>query len=326
MVDEHLITKELIEEAETAFTSHFKPAVSFEHSLSFSLQSGKQEEEDPETGIRRPARSLAPIKRSPQSLVAESLICKQLGWDMIFDNPGTYPFDEIMDVIRQVNLASEKGSWVSLGPLTTTDVDIISPFVKGINAQLETVNKDLQKKLIPRTTLASLVTMLSEARKIQRGVSINLGLGEKLDDLQNLFQFIETHNITRVSFASVRIEKETRFSRAPSSFYCARWIAETRIRFPRIAIVASTSDRRVAETGLFVKAGANIITGFPAMKLFNSEQAKILEEEIKNAGRAFKGTLTNMNLLNTIQQATGDDGIKEKLEKCIAGMKKTQQK
>ena len=96
-----------------------------------------------------------------------------------------------------------------------------------------------------------------------------------------------------------------------------RWIAETRIAFPKIEIVAGTWKGRVAEVGLFMKAGANAITKFPAVKRFNSEDAQSLEQEISTSKRNFLSTITNMNKLIQLKDLAADAETKDKLLKYI---------
>ena len=51
------------------------------------------------------------------------------------------------------------------------------------------------------------------------------------------------------------------------------------------------------ETGeikFLLEAGADAVTKFPAIKLFNSEHAKKIEEQALQAGRTFVGTMTKV--------------------------------
>jgi len=316
-MEEELITGEVLEEAETAFKSHFKSETRFERQIVFSTHHHR-------VGPRERPQSTQQsrvLKRATTSIIAEAVLCKELGWDIIAKaNTELYSFGEIVDLVREMSSAYEEKLWVDVVPLTATEIELLTPFVHGVTASIGSVNKELQRRIAPKTPLTEFIAMFSEARKIQKGMSITLGVGEKLDHMEELFRFIETHKIDRILFRQFKPRRSSRYFKEPSSFYCARWIAETRIRFPKMTIVAGTGEGRMAETGLFLKAGANTITNFPSIRLFNSEQAKIIEEEVRNAGRVLKGTLTDMRTLNKVRESHIDEPIKEKLEKYIMAM------
>ena len=315
-MDEKLITEEVLEEAETAFKSHFKPEARFERQVVFSTHHHINPRERGQS-----TQQSRVVKRATASVLAESILCKTLGWDLLSKaNLSLYTFGEIVDLIREMSNAYEDKLWVDVGAVTKTELELLTPFVQGITATIGSVNKDIQRRVSPNTPLTTYMSMFNEARTMKHGMSITLGLGEKLDDMEELARFIETHQIDRVLFRPFKPRRASRYFKEPSSFYCARWIAETRIRFPKLTIVAGTNEHRVAETGLFLKAGANTITNFPSIRLFNSEQARIIEEEIRNAGRVLKGTLTDMRVLNKVRESRMEDHIKEKLEKYIMAM------
>lgn len=75
------------------------------------------------------------------------------------------------------------------------------------------------------------------------------------------------------------------------------------------------------EISLLMKAGANAITKFPATKKFGSEEAHIIEKQIKNAGRKFEGTLSkmpaNINWDKMIEGVNVKEEWKKKVEKKI---------
>jgi biotin synthase-like enzyme len=88
------------------------------------------------------------------------------------------------------------------------------------------------------------------------------------------------------------------------------WIAQTRIRFPKLEIIAGTTARRYAEVGMLLQAGANAFTKFPATKLFGTKAAHQIEEDVRKVGRELRGSLT------VLPTADWDKEIEElKLEK-----------
>ena len=251
--------------------------------------------------------------------MAEIYLCKKLGWRLEFltTSPDTYSFEELFEIVRKVSNLYDKKIWINFGVLSASDLDTLRPYIKGVFADIETVNKGIQRRIQPNNLIKKYIEMLSEARGIKKGIIINLGLGETTEDISLLHSFIETHYVDRVDFHFTLPTKGISYKILDSSYY-ARWIAETRLKFPKIKIVAGTWVDRVAEVGLLLKAGANSITKFPAINLFNSEQAKIIEEEAKVAGREFLGTLTDLSYLKDIKI---EEDIKKELQIYLAVMK-----
>jgi hypothetical protein len=63
-----------------------------------------------------------------------------------------------------------------------------------------------------------------------------------------------------------------------------------------------------------LKAGADSISKFPALRYFGSKEAEQLEEEVGKAGFLFKGTLTELPDVDWDAQVDGldlDEGLKE---------------
>ena len=323
--EENLVTEELLDEAQIAFKTHFKPETKFERAIFLSWFCSKADcDFCYMSTIKRHIKSPSAARRSLTSILAESYLCKQLDWDIVVTGGyGVYRFSEFADIIKDISNVYEGKIAVNMGPLSRSELDLIKPYTYSIVGSIETTNKDLHKRVAPSKPVEPFLRMYGEAHDFEKGINIILGLGESLSDIQEFHRFIETHGINRATFYPLIPEKETRYTKGPSSFYVARWIAETRLRFPGIKIVAGTWTDRVAEIGLFLRAGANNITKFPAIKMFNSEQAKIIEEECKNAGRKFIGTLTDTNYLKNIDKLDIDDDIKSKINKYVSLIKKS---
>ena len=65
-----------------------------------------------------------------------------------------------------------------------------------------------------------------------------------------------------------------------------------------------------------IDAGANAITKFPAIKLFNTMHAKNIEEEINKAGFELQGSFTkipNINI-NEVDNLNFDSELKNKIK------------
>jgi biotin synthase-like enzyme len=138
--------------------------------------------------------------------------------------------------------------------------------------------------------------MLKELKDFKKSITIIIGLGETINDFPLLEKFIKEHNLERITFYALKPVKGTMFenSKGPTSEYYAEWIAKTRIAFPKLEIMAGITPKRAQDVKIILQAGANAVTKFAAVKLFNSERAKLFEQLAKQAGRNFKSKLTNM--------------------------------
>ena len=316
--EEHLINEELLENAHAAFSSNFKPEAWFERPIFLSWRNVMNctlchlSQKSPD--------SMNPLssRRSSSSLMAEAYLAKQAKWKMQLTT-GYFPHnpDELMNICKRMMEATEERIWLDTHPIPGNDIDILKPYLTGINAPLETVSKGLRKRLYPNTAMHQFLTMFDEATHLRKGVSITLGIGETLNDIQELHHFIEMNKVDKVTFNPVIPHKNTQIKQSPSSFYMTRWIAETRLAFPKIEIIAGTWKGRVAEVGLFMKAGANAITKFPAVKRFNSEDAHSIEQEVATAKRTFTSTLTNIGMINKLKDMDVDEETKDKLMRYI---------
>lgn len=313
-LEENLVSEELLEEADIALCSNFTKDTWFELPVMISRIPEKAEESAVLFDVKAPRRSLSSIE-------AELHVCQHLGWEPILHiDQGLYNFQETYEIIkRAANICGRKVA-VALGALTKNELALIRPYVSSLIVRLETVNKGIQKRIIPQKLLLGYLMTFGEARDFERGIELTLGIGETLEDISELVRFISTHDIGRVTFFVA--QQKMLQKRSSSSFYIARWIAETRINFPKIKIAAGTWVQRQAEVGLFLRAGANAITQFPALRYFNSEYSRVIESECANAKRRLRGTLSDHSRLESLDRSLIKEEVRGKLDKYIAAMKR----
>lgn len=238
-------------------------------------------------------------KRSMASILVEAVLAKNLGWNIEFltGGYGIYPFEELTEIMKNVVEVYGKKIWINLGYFSEEELIQMKPYVEGVCCSLETVEKNLHDELCPDKPIEPYSEMLKTADKLgfKKSITIVIGLGEKEEDFELLKTFIQDHKLDRITFYALKPVKGTPFTRGPETEYYAKWIAKTRIAFPKMEIIAGTTARRYKETGLLLKAGANAITKFPATKLFGTEKAKTVEQEAKKAGRPMRGTLIKLS-------------------------------
>jgi len=268
-------------------------------------------------------------KRSIPSIAVEALLAKNLGWRIEFLTGGyeIYSMDELVSIAKMVSDIYGEKIWLNLGAIAKEDLDKFKPYVKGVVASIETVEEKLHNDICPNKPIKPYEEMLEYCEGFEKSMTVVIGLGEKKEDITLLHDFISKHDLKRITFYALKPVAETPYKEGPTTEDYVWWIANTRIKFPKLQIIAGTTARRVDEVDQVLLAGANAITKFPATKKFNSKEAKILEENISKAGRKFTGTLTKLPSVNWNEQIeelnVSDDlkkEIKEKLELYLERM------
>jgi biotin synthase-like enzyme len=276
-------------------------------------------------------------RRTTESILAELILCKKLGWELGFVSGGhdAYSDVEFKELLKNINIVSGEKVWINIGAISDKELHQFKPYIKGVVASIETVNPDIHKKVCPSKPIKPFEDMLDSATKLglKKAMTIILGLGETIDDFNLLKEFIQKHDIEKIHFYSLNPQKGTIFENAemPTKEYQAEWIAMTRIAFPKINIQAGTWLDKVDNISLLLKAGANSISKFPAIKSFNSSYAKSVEEQSRQSGREFKGTLTkfiDFDIDEEVDKLNIEDKLKEnikiKLKPYIKTIKKNE--
>jgi len=284
--------------------------------------------------IKKVPLSLA--KRRVESLITEAIICRELGWNIEFLSGGydSYEDDELLDIVRKLYFSFGKKLWLNMGLLSEKQIGMLLPFTEGICGSIECLNEKLHKELCPSKPIRPIVNMLKCARKngLKTAITIIIGLGENIDDYALLKQFIQEHDIDRITFYALNPHETTVFDKGPSKEYYARWIAMTRIDFPLTEIIAGSWVDRLSEVHLLLSAGANNITKFPSTSMFNSGFAKELERQVKIAKRKFRGSLTVLpdidwnNIVDELPNDIFDEKLKSRIKIKIESYLKMMQK
>lgn len=240
----------------------------------------------------------ANAKRTLSSVIVEALLCRELGWRIEFLTGGykIYPIKDLVEMAKIVSKIFGEKIWLNLGVIKKEDLELFEPYVTGIVSSIETINPELHKEICPDKDILPYEEMFEYAKELKKSMTIVIGLGEKKEDFELLCKFIEKHKLDRITFYALKPVKGTKFenSTGPKTEDYLWWIANTRIRFPKLEIIAGTTPKRYEEVGELMKAGANAFTKFPATKMFGTKQAFKIEEDIEKSGRKLLGTITKM--------------------------------
>ena len=240
-------------------------------------------------------------RRNINNIYAEAEMCKRLDWNIEFLSGGYESFStqEIKEIATTIKDITGNGVWLNTG--ITDELSEYGSEIKGITGAVEVANPEIHQKVCPSKKLEDISNMLDVAGDLgfKKAITIILGLGETLDDVSYIIDYIKDHKIDRVIFYSLNPHKETIYANSsqPASLYYAQVVAQVRLAFPDIEIICGTWIDNLANIGILILSGANGITKFPLFKMFGTKYGKRVEEEVKWAGRNLKGTFTDKNML-----------------------------
>ena len=231
----------------------------------------------------------------------EAEMCKRLDWNIEFLSGGYESFttQEIKNIAEKIKNITGDGVWLNTG--ITDELSEYESEIKGITGAVEVANPKIHKKVCPSKKLDDISNMLDVAGDLgfKKAITIILGLGETLEDVGYIIDYIKEHKIDRVIFYSLNPHKETIYANSsqPASLYYAQVVSQIRLAFPNIEIICGTWIDNLANIGILILSGANGITKFPLFKMFGTKYGKRVEEEVKWAGRELKGTFTDKGKL-----------------------------
>ncbi len=321
-------SNELMEEANKVFLENFPNETCFERAIFFSWYCDLRDCAYCYMSTQPRKNSKGNIaRRSNESLLAELLICKKMGWDIGFISGGIGAFskEDFKELLQQMHEATGEKFWINIGALDKETLTEYAPYVEGVVGSIETVNPELHKKVCPSKPELPYFKMFEYANELglKNAMTMICGLGEKIADFTYLKDMINKYNIEKIHIYGLNPHKGTVYENtpAPTKEYQGEWIAKTRIEFPKIDIQFGIWEDRPEYTSFLLKAGANSISKFPAIKAFNSESAKKVEEQVKLAGRKFNGSLTKMPDLDwdeVVDKLTFSEELKEKIKKKLS--------
>lgn len=250
-------------------------------------------------------------RRNIYNIYAEAEMCRRLDWNIEFLSGGYESFttQEIKEIATTIKDITDDGVWLNTG--ITDELEEFGSEIKGITGAVEVANPDIHKRVCPSKKLEDISNMMDVAGDLgfKKAITIILGLGETLEDVNYLIDYIKEHKIDRVIFYSLNPHKETIYANSsqPASLYYAQVVSQVRLAFPEIEIICGTWIDNLANIGILILSGANGITKFPLFKMFGTKYGKRVEEEVKWAGRELKGTFTDKSQLGLEKSEVSPD-------------------
>lgn len=330
----------LFSQAKNIHEAHFGKEVAFERAVFFSWGCSIGDCTFCYMSTQPYGKDPKETRRTTESILAEFILAKNLGWDIGFFTGGIGAFSpqEIELLLKAASEIAGEKLWLSVGPVAKPFLEKYKPYIRGVVGSTETINPTLHKKVCPSKPLAPYEKMFLEAKALglECAMTFIVGMGEQREDIQLLKEFIQKYSIDKIHIYGLIPQKGTMFEHAliPSAEEQAWWIAQLRIAFPRLDIQCGVWEDRTERISLLLSVGANSISKFQATKLFGLRQAQEIEVQVKNAGKVFRGTLTKIPDINWDQEVeklslehTLKEKIKDKLNnEYLKRMKKNIQK
>ena len=224
-----------------------------------------------------------------------------MGWNIEFlsGGYGIYTTEEIREISETIYDITDNPVWLNIG--ITNELDQYGEEIVGVTGAIETANPEFHNYVCPSKSIPDIKKMLTTAGELgyKKAITIIVGLGEKPEHMNDLFNLIEELDIDRIIFYSLNPHPDTEYhlTPQPASLYYASIVASTRIRFPNIEIITGTWTDNLANMGVLLKAGSNGLTKFPLFKMYGNRFGKRVEEEVYWADRELKGSFSDMDLL-----------------------------
>jgi biotin synthase-like enzyme len=320
-------TEELIKNAQIIYQDNFPMETCFERAIFFSWACKLDEccKYCYMSSIPKEKRTKDKV-RSFGSLLAETILCKRLGWDYGFLSGGIKAFsdEKILDLLKKTNEINKDKIWINTGILDKEQMLLFKPYIKGIIGTIEILNPKLHKEICPSKPIKDVEKMFKNAKElnIDCGMTLILGLGETIEEFKLLEDFIRKYNIQKIHVYGLNPHKNTPFENKtpPDADYQAEYIAKIRIAFPKIDIQCGIWTDRIDRISLLLKAGANSISKLPALKIFGKKEAFEIEKQAKQAKRNFKGTLTKLPIIDwnkEVDSFSFDEKLKKDIKKKL---------
>src|SRR3989338_1818767 len=172
---------QLMHQAQSIYQQHFPLTTRFERAIFFSwgctigdcgfcYMSTQPKDKPP-----------SETKRSTESILAEFILAKQLGWEIGFFTGGIGVLvpDELEFMLKAIHEIAGEKIWLSVGPVARPLLRRYQPYIKGVVGSTETINPLLHGKVCPSKPLKPYESMFEVAKelRLERAMTFIVGLG-----------------------------------------------------------------------------------------------------------------------------------------------------
>ncbi|MFT7615349.1 MAG: biotin synthase-like enzyme [Candidatus Woesearchaeota archaeon] len=322
---EHIVDKQeldtLIKQAHSIFQENFEPTTWLERSVFTNWTCGIADCKYCYLSTRPKLDRTA--VRTEASILAEVLICREMGWDIGYITGGlrVETTEKMVELLNNIAKVYGEKTMMNYGPYTLSEIKAFEPHITGMGCAIESFDEELHKFICPSKPLKVLLKYFANVRdhtKLEKFITIILGIGEKMSDVEHVIKQVTDFNIDKVQLCFLKPQEKTVFDDVPppDPNYMAWWIAKIRIAHPKIQIKIALIKERISDLSLYLEAGANSFSRYLIFNDFNSKFAHQLESECKKAGRTLKGNFTEIVEMD-IPKIVSELKIKEKLKPAV---------
>ncbi len=260
-------------------------------------------------------------KRTMESVLAEAFLCTKLGWEIEFLASGYRALDTayVLKLLENIYKITNKKQWLNIGVLSKEELVLCKPYLEGVFGAVETVNPMVHDLVCQSKPLAPILTMYKACDQLQlkKAMTLVIGIGETINDFPLLKNFIQEHQISRMTLYALRPVKGTMFTEPPAKNYYLEWLAMIRTAFPHLELTAGVMGSRLDTLQDAAYLGINGIAKFPAMRNFNSQDSHFIEQQITAANRQLQGSLTELPYidLEELDALDLDELLKQKIKR-----------
>jgi biotin synthase-like enzyme len=283
----------LIADAKKIYTAHFGGDVWFERSVFTNWTCGIADCKYCFLSTK-PKLDMTAL-RSVASILAECFVMKQMGWTVGYITGGlrVESTEDMIILLDYLHIVLDEKPMMNFGPYTQKEVAQFAPHVRGMGSAVESFDEELHKFICPSKPLPALMKFLGYLKeyKLQKLITIILGIGEKMSDVDEVIKYVHEYEITTVQLCFLKPQQRTVFSHTPSPDpqYMAWWAAKLRIGCPTLKIKVALVKDRIVDFSLMLDAGVNCFSRYMVFSDFASDFATELELECEKSGRKLIG-------------------------------------
>ncbi len=296
----HIVDKtqlaELLVQAQEVYAAHFDKTVWFERSIFTNWTCGIADCKYCYLSTK-PKLDMSAL-RSQESILAEALLMNLMGWRVGYITGGlrVESTPQMIQLLQNLAVVLGEKPMMNFGPYTKTEVAQLAPFVSGMGSAIESFDPDLHRFICPSKPLSALLKFLGylQEQKLKKLITIILGIGEKMSDVDQVIAYVKQYEITTVQLCFLKPQEYTVFAQTspPNPDYMAWWCAKLRIACPDLIIKIALVKDRIGDFSLMLRAGANCFSRYMVFSDFASSFATELEVECQNANRELAGNFS----------------------------------
>ncbi|NQV91580.1 radical SAM protein, partial [Candidatus Woesearchaeota archaeon] len=125
--------------------------------------------------------------RSHESILAEVLLCKLMGWNIGYITGGlrVESTEQLIVLLNKIEKVYGRKILMNYGPYSLPIVQKLKPHLTGMGSAIESFDEELHNYICPSKPLKSLLAFLEnlKSENMEKLITLILGLGEKKEDI-----------------------------------------------------------------------------------------------------------------------------------------------